>query len=902
MTTLTQLTCEHRIDPLGIDVMQPRLSWKLLSDRRGNRQIAYQVLAASTVAGLMDGQLWDSGRVESGQSLDVAYAGPALATGQRVYWLVRVWDAAGGVCESAPAWWEMGLLDPDDWRAQWIGAPFFGGPRTSSPPPYVRRPFTLRGPVASARLHATAIGLYECYLNDNRVGDDVFTPGWTDYGRRVQYQVYDVAALLKPGPNAFGAILGDGWGVGHIAWLGRQHYADRPRFLAQLVITYADGGREVIATDGAWRAMQGPTLESDMLMGESYDARRELNGWALPDYDDTAWWPVEVLPDGGAARVATNGPAIRRQGALAPVSIEPVPNLIRPRWIVDFGQNLVGWVRLKVSGNRGATVSLRFAEALNTDGTLYTANLRTARNIDHYTLKGDGEELWEPRFTFHGFRYVELAGLETAPTDETLTAIVIHSEMPAIGTFECSDPLINQLQHNIVWGQKGNFIDVPTDCPQRDERLGWTGDAQVFVRTAAFNRDVAGFFAKWTRDLEDAQAEQGSYPAVAPNAPAWRIGPDGGPAWADAGVICPWTMYLCYGDRRLLEKRYASMQRYVEFLARTSRDGLRCFADYAGSHGHGDWLALDGSPGREGGTSKELIGTAFYAHTSRLLAQIARILGRPEDAARYDAFGDEARAAFIGRYVNVDGTVKGGTQTAYVLALAFDLLPQDLRAAAATELARDVRARGDHLSTGFVGTPYINAVLSEAGHLDVAYALLKQTTWPSWLYSVTQGATTIWERWDGWTHDRGFQDPKMNSFNHYAYGAIGAWLYAVVAGIDLDPEQPGYRHIVMRPRPGGGLTHARAELESPYGLIRSAWSLTDDRFDWEVVVPVNSIATVTIPTCDPLQVTENGRALPESEGVMVVGADEGATLLRIGSGAYRFSSPLARSERGSEKP
>lgn len=891
MTTISHLTCEYRINPLGIDVRQPRLSWQRQSQRRGARQTAYQILVASTEAGLNNSLLWDSGKIESDQSVHVPYGGSSLASGQRTHWKVRVWDETGTATESSSAWWEMGLLERTDWEAQWIGAPFWGGPRTTSPAPYLRKEFTLHKPFITARLYATSIGFYECELNGIRVGDALLTPGWTDYFQRIQYQAYDVTELLRSGPNAFGAILGDGWGVGHIAWMGRQHYADRPQFLAQIVLTYSDGSQEIVTTDKNWKVTQGPILEADMLMGESYDARREMSDWSNPGFDDASWWPVEVFADRGAALVATNGPTIRRQEILRPVSIHTVPAL-RPRWVFDLGQNMVGWVRLIVRGEKGTTVTIRYAEALNPDGTLYTTNLRTARNTDHYTLKGGEEEIWEPRFTFHGFRYVELMGFPDTPTEETVTGIVVHSEIPSTGTFECSDPLINQLQHNILWGQKGNFVDVPTDCPQRDERLGWTGDAQVFIRTAAFNRNVAGFFTKWTRDLEDAQSSDGAYPKVVPDLPSWFIGKDGGPAWADAGVICPWTIYQCYGDLRLLEDRYASMQRFIEFLAQTSQNGLRCYVDYTGWRGHGDWLALDGSDGREGATSKELIGTAFFAYSARLTAKIAHILGKDEDMTRYEGLSEEAREAFVKRYVHADGTIEGGTQTSYVLALEFELLPPELRPLAAAELVRSIRGRDNHLSTGFVGTPYLNWVLSETGHLDTAYALLKQTTWPSWLYSVTQGATTIWERWDGWTHDKGFQDPKMNSFNHYAYGAIGAWIYAVIGGIDLDPDQPGYKHIIMRPRPGGGLTYATAELDSPYGTIRSAWTQESGRFDWKVTVPANSVATVYILANDAPDVTESGQALDRANGVTFLHMEAGFAVLRLTSGTYSFSSHL----------
>ncbi|MGZ9224662.1 MAG: family 78 glycoside hydrolase catalytic domain, partial [Anaerolineales bacterium] len=593
--------------------------------------------------------------------------------------------------------------------------------------------------------------------------------------------------------------------------------------------------------------------------------------------------------DNDAALVATNGPAAKRQEELRPVNIREIPDFVNQRWIFDLGQNMVGWVRLRVCGEKGTAVSIRYAEVLNPDGTLYTANLRTARNTDYYTLKGGEEEVWEPHFLFHGFRYVELLGFPGIPTEETVTGIVIHSDIPPTGTFECSDRLINQLQHNIVWGQKGNFVDVPTDCPQRDERLGWTGDAQVFIRTAAFNMNVAGFFTKWTRDLEDAQFPDGAYPAVAPNPSAWSIG-DGGPAWADAGVICPWTIYQCYRDTHLLEARYASMQRFIEFLSQTSQNGLRCYAEYAGWHGFGDWLALDGSDGREGGTSKELIGTAFFAYSSHLLARIAHILGKDEDAERYDKLSKQVREAFIKRFVLPDGTLKGGTQTSYVLALHFDLLPPDLRSTAVAELVRNIGQRDNHLSTGFVGTPYLNWVLSDAGHLDSAYALLKQTTWPSWLYSVTQGATTIWERWDGWTHDKGFQDQGMNSFNHYAYGAVGAWMYAVVGGIDLDPEQPGYRHIIMHPQPGGGLTYAKAGLYSMYGFIRSEWTLENNNFDWRITIPANTTATVYVPAKDVAHVTENGQPVENADKVTFLRMENGSAVFSVDSGAYTFSS------------
>jgi alpha-L-rhamnosidase len=863
------LRCEYRSNPLGIDSAPPRLSWQLAADQRGARQTAYQVRAAASPAHLAAGHplLWDSGQIESAECAHVPYAGPPLASRQRVWWQVRAWDATGAPGPySAPAWWEMGLLDRADWQAEWIGGALAGGPRTSIPAPYLRRAFTLEAAPTTARLYVTALGLYEFTINGQRVGEDELAPGWTDYAKRVRYQVYDVAGLLHPGENVLGAVLGDGWYCGHIAWFGRQKYGDRPKLLAQLETVAASGERATLATDAHWRAAYSPLLEADLIMGESYDARQERPGWDAPGFDDTRWQPAERFADPGLALQATHAALVRRQETLQPIA---APRKVGDgRWLFDFGQNLVGHVRLKVSGPAGTTVHLRHGEVLQADGLLYLTNLRSARQGDYYTLRGGGEEIYEPRFTFHGFRYVEVIREFGTAEPGTLEAIVLHSEMAPAGSFECSEPLLNQLQHNIQWGQKGNFLDVPTDCPQRDERLGWTGDAQVFARTAAFNRDVAGFFTKWLQDLSDAQASDGALPPVAPFIES-NLKRDGGPAWADAGTIVPWTMYEAYGDRRFLEAPYAAMVRFVDYLAASSQDLIRCYPGYAGFAGHGDWLSINAE------TPKDLIGTAFFAHSAGLLARAAAVLGKTEDAERYLDLHHAVRQAFIERYVTPGGLVAGQTQTAYVLALHFDLLPAELRPVVVEALVRDIEARGAHLSTGFVGASYLPHVLSEAGHLDLAYKLLYQSSWPSWLYPVLHGATTIWERWDGWTADKGFQDPGMNSFNHYAYGAIGDWLYRVVAGLQSDPEAPGYRHIILRPQPGGPLTWAKASYESPYGTIRSAWQRTAAGLEWQVTVPPNTTATAHVPAAPGEQVTLDGQAVA------------GATF-ELGAGSYAF--------------
>jgi alpha-L-rhamnosidase len=886
MLIIDNLTCEYRTNPLGIDVTSPRLGWKLKGDQPGLHQAAYRILAASDPSLLATGKadLWDSGRVESDASVHVVYGGPKPTSRQRIYWQVTVWDGSGASASSEPAWFEMGLLKRSEWKAKWIGASLRGGPRSMAPAPYLRKSFTLPDDVVSARLYVTALGLHECSLNGRPVSDDVFAPGWTDYHQRVQYNVYDVTTLLQAGDNTLGAVLGDGWAAGHVAWGHRQQYVDRPRLFAQLEVKTAAGATITVASDRTWKQWYGPLLHNDLLMGEAYDARLEMPGWDKPGFDDHRWLSVELFDDLGAALAATNGPPVRRIQELPPIADPTViSGFTATRYTFDLGQNMVGRVRFQGSAPAGTTITLRFAEVLDEKGEIYTDNLRTARATDIYTFKGDGMETWEPKFTSHGFRYVELSGYSGTVDRSTVTGIVLHSAMEPTGSFTCSDPLVNQLQQNIVWGQKGNFVDVPTDCPQRDERLGWTGDIQVFARTAAFNMDVAGFMTKWAQDVADSQSEQGCIPPVVPSVDT--LMEDGGPAWADAAIICPWTIYLCYGDKRILEQNYAVMTRFMDFLLATSPGSIRCAPDYEGWLGFGDWLSINAD------TPRDLIGTAFFAYDANLMAQIATVLGKTREAARYRKLFAEVKQAFGARYLvgarrseaktqaaidrtqvaEADAISRGNlkaveygpveskvfdtrylqpSQTAYVLALHFDLLPARLRPAATAELVADIERRGNHLSTGFVGSPYLPHVLSANGKLDVAYKLLAQTTWPSWLYPVTQGATTIWERWDGWTPENGFQDKGMNSFNHYAYGAIGAWLYSTVAGIEIDPAQPGYKHSILRPQPGGDLTCATARLQTLYGELVSDWNLENGRFHWEIVVPPNTTATAILPDGD----------------------------------------------------
>lgn len=888
------LRCERLINPLGIDDLPPRLSWRFCDTARGASQASYQLQWARDAAAFagFDNHphgVGDTGRVESDRCAWVDFPDRALRSRERITWRVRVWNAAGEASPwSQTAWFEMGLLERSEWSARWIAAPIVGGPYSIPPAAYLRRQFSLHRRMVTARLYVTALGLYEFEINGRKVSDYVFAPGRTEYARRVAYHVYDVGALLSPGENAMGAILGDGWYCGHLHSDPRQTYGDRPQLLAQLEVSFDDGSRTVIATDSGWRAGEGPIRSSDMLMGEDYDARMEQPGWSHPGFNASAWRPVlepEVPP---IALVAAKAPPMRPITTLTPVG-EPNVSPNRRRHLFDLGQNMVGRVRLRIrNAPPGRTIDLRHSEMLDRNGKPYTEALRTARATDHYTTAGRNEEVWEPAFTFHGFRYVEVRDYPGGnPSAEDVTGVVIHSDCEPTGTFECSDSLINRLQQNIVWSQRGNFLDIPTDCPQRDERLGWTGDAQVFVRTAAFNMDVSRFFAKWLADMADTQAlaGDGRIHSVVPGVKS--IKDEGGPAWADAAIICPWTIYRCYGDTRIIDQCWPMMDRFMGFLDATCPGRVRAGPENRW-RGYGDWLSIDAH------TPPDLIGTAFYAHDASLMAEMARVRGDSVAVDRYATLAAEVRAVWQARYLGSDGLLTAKTQTAAVLALQFDLLPDTIRPRVVDWLVGDIVARGMHLSTGFVGTPYINPVLTRFGRVDVAYALLHQKTFPSWLYPVTLGATTMWERWDGWTPERGFNDAGMNSYNHYAYGAVGQWLYASVAGIDLDPWVAGYRRSYIHPRPRhSGLEWARGSLETPVGRISTNWQMEpNNHFRLEVNIPANTSATVVLPCGDDgaACVRESGRAVTACDGVRAVAHDarNREVRLEVAGGDYVF--------------
>jgi len=895
---ITSLKTEYKSNPIGLETPSPRLFWKLEDERRNTVQTAYRIRCASSLAQLETEKnlLWDTGMVESDQSVHIEYHGPSLSSCQRVYWQVKVWANHGDESAwSEPAYWEMGLLNPGDWQAQWIASGVPEDVSDSAPSPFLRKNFTIEKEIASARVYASALGLYELSINGEKVGHEFFTPGWTAYQKRLQYQVFDVTNLLVRGENALGAILGDGWYRGYFVWQGNKNlYGEKIALMAQLKITYTDGSENVILSDGSWKSATGPILKSDIYNGETYDARLEIPAWDKPGFNDSAWVPVKTLTAPTASLVASEGSVVRITQVL-----HPIEKIITPKGelVFDMGQNMVGWIQFELKGNAGDLITIDHGEVLDQEGNFYNANLREAKAKDTYIFKGKTLETWRPRFTFHGFRYIRITGFNGEIDLENIEGQVLHSDMEKTGDFTCSDPLINQLQQNIDWGLRGNFLDIPTDCPQRDERLGWTGDAQVFASTAAFNRNTASFYTKWMKDLALEQKPDGSVPWVVPNVvkdgggTGWSDG-FGATGWADAAVVIPWEVYQAYGDIRILKNQYASMQAWVEYMI--GHTGDRYIFDF-GFH-FGDWLAFSeymsyhfNAPdyGYAGAyTEKELIATAYFYYSTTLMWKIATILGKNNDAERYAAILPKIKKAFQREFITETGRITSNSQTAYTLALSFGLYDETLHANGAQRLASDVKHFG-HLTTGFLGTPLLCKALSENGYADLAYMLLFNKRYPSWLYPITRGATTIWERWDCIKSDGSFQTVGMNSFNHYAFGAIGNWLYTQVAGLQTDQDQPGYKHIVIRPLLTDQLNFAEARHHSLYGEVLSRWEQGGNKVSVKIEIPVNVRATVFLYE-NAGSITESGIPLPNHPSVSVLKSDNAETIVAIGSGKYCF--------------
>jgi len=1054
------LRCEYRINPEGLDIRQPRLSWKLESNQRGQKQTAYQILAASSPENLSKdyGDLWDTGKVTSDETIHIEYSGRPLSSRMQIWWKVRVWDKDNMPSAwSEPATWTMGLLETQDWQAQWITAPqtaayvpprpphngfhsqmtnlpsvakwvfidlgqprrfdavrlfparpydwpdtpgflfplrfrievsqkadftdaqtvidnsaadvpspgtnapiyrfepvnaryvrlmvtrlrqrdannygfalaemqvlnadanlALGQPAKASdsienggwalskltdgelgtvksspaagalPAVLLRKTIRLENKPRRAKIYATALGVYEFRINGQRIGRQILAPEWTCYRKRIQYQVYDVTELITAGENALAAAVGEGWYAGRLMLVGPFPYGTQPSMLLQLEIERADGTRQIVATDNSWRTTtDGPIRSSGIYDGEMYDARLEMPGWDMPGFNDSNWSPALVKSRDDRRLVWQPNEPIEITDELSPVRLtEPQAGT----YIFDLGQNMVGWCRIRAHGKAGQTITIRHGEMLDDNGRLYTANLRGAPQVDRYIPRHDGEFTFEPHFTYHGFRFVELTGLALPPGLDAVVGRVFHSSAPETGTFACSDPYLNQLMRNIIWTQRANLMSTPNDCPQRDERFGWMGDIQAFAQTAMFNMDMAAFFTKFARDIRDDQADDGRFPDFAPHPGNPNKGFSGAPAWADAGIIVPWLAWVNYADRRLLAEHFDAACRWVEYIRQRNPDLIWVHGrnnDY-NDWLNGDWIKQAGWPDKGGSVPKDVFATAFFAHSAGLVSKMAEILKRDSEARKYAELSSQIKAAFNRRFVKTDGLIEGDTQGGYALALNFQLLPPEIEALAAQKLLEGIRRYQNHLSTGIQTTHRAMLELSRHGFNETAWQLLTNRSFPSWLYMIENGATTIWERWDGYVKGRGFQDPGMNSFNHWAFGAVGEWMWRHIGGMNPDAAHPGWKHFHVQPIPGGGVTWTQASYDSIRGRIISEWAFTNGVFNLRITIPPNTTATVTIPASTTDGITESGRPLAQAVGIKLLKQENTRAILAVESGHYDF--------------
>jgi len=884
------LLTEYLKNPVGIDITHPRFYWKLYSEQQNQVQTAYQILVASTPALLTEkkADMWNSGKIESANSIHVEYAGKALQSRDACWWTVRVWDKNGKPSKwSKQAYFEMGLLSPEDWKAEWIKTSI-NFDEYSYPSPMFRKEFYIGKNVRKARVYISSLGLYEMKINGKRVGDYLLTPGFTSYDYRNQYQVYDVTSMLNIGNNAIGIILGNGWYRNFN--LNRGNMAEKKlqdlMLIFQLEIVYDNGIKEIVCTDSDWKSATGPILMTSIYDGETYDARLDKEGWTSAEFNDNIWQGVEVVKRGKETLVATNNEPVRRIKEIKPVKVIYTPE---GDTVLDMGQNMVGWCRLRVNCPRGTTITLRHGEVLDKLGNFYTESLRTAKQTISYTCKGGGVEVYEPRFTFQGFRYVAVSGFPDNVMPEMVTGIVVHSDTESNGHFNSSDSLLNRLYSNISWVQRCNMVDVATDCPQRDERCGWGGDLQLFAPTAIYNRFMASFYTKWLKDLNVEQEANGFIPCTVP----FRMGPVFPvTGWSDAATIIPWLLYRRYGDTRILKEQYQRMKDWVEYMRRNSEKGER-FEWSQNIQYYGDWLAFksDGPRGRRYAgsyTDTDLLATLYFYHSTGIVQKSALVLGNEKDALEYLALQDKISNFFLREYVTSTGRISPNTQTAYALALSFGILKEDLTEAASNKLVENIRNVG-HITTGLMGTAEICHALSDHGLIEEAYRLLLCKDYPSWLFMVRMGGTTIWERWDSMRPDSTFQLPHMNSFNHPALGSIGNWLYTTVAGINTDPEIPGFKSIVIKPFPGGTLRSVEASYKSLYGNIRSEWKIEENRFKLTVEIPVNTTATIFLPSTGD-GVILNGKPLTKADKEEPKNLPYYFQIVEIGSGAYEFES------------
>jgi alpha-L-rhamnosidase len=912
------LKTEYKINPI-IEVKHPRLSWELTDVTRNQVQTAYQIIVSSSIenANKKIGDVWNSGKIESNQTNQIEFAGKELEKSKIYYWAVKAWDkSSNGASWSQIAKWETGLMGKQNWQAKWIGNDLTalgkGKVYHLPPSPYFRKQVNLKGEIKKARLYVTSLGLYEFYINGKRIGKDYFTPGWTDYNKRVYYQAYDVTSNLNMGENALGSLISEGWYAGYLGYsllvnnpVVKNFYGSVPLLKAQIEVEYTSGKKEIIVTDETWKSNHGAMVEADILNGETYDARLEFINWTKPGFKDIGWKNAQVYADkiDREIEIYPSNP-LQIFTELKAKSVNTKPN---GKYIFDLGQNFAGIVRLKIKGKAGDQIVLKYGEVLFPNGDLMTENLRMARATDTYILKGDPNgETYMPRFTYHGFQYVEVSGFKEKPNLDAITGIVLTSITPEVGSFVTDNKMINQLYHNIVWTQRSNYFDIPTDCPQRDERLGWTGDAQAYIKSATFNTDISAFFTKWLVDLNDAQRADFTYPIYAP-APNVRITDTYSPGWSEAGIICPYTIYKTYGDTRVIQKFWNNMEAYLQFLEKKSKGEYvfkeASFEDINPKGGFGDWLSV----GKK--TPPDMLATMYYGYVASMMAEMATAIGKTDDANKYELVFSKIKEAFLKHYTQADGKFKtnaeaygdgngyvdgemgftGNTQTAYANAIYMKMVNPNMLQNASDRLVELIKNNGGKLSTGFLGVKPLLPALSETGRTDEAYKLLLSTEYPSWGFEVINGANTIWERWNSYVKGKGFENNAgMNSFNHYAFGSINEWFFGNAAGIKVD--EAGYKTFIIKPEIAKeGISMVKANYNSINGKIVSSWKKEGDILILNIEVPVNTRANIFIPATELNQVTEGNNIVANNLIYKVKAIEDGYLNIEVGSGKYNFS-------------
>lgn len=893
---IINVTCENQKNPIAIDALLPVFCYKIYGDEKNILQKSYRICISSDIEKLKKSiyDIWDSKYVQS-DSFFINYKGLPLKSESEYFYKIFVKTNHGDI-ESDINTFETSFLNRNEFTASWIENASLENmmpPRTGryvegAPSPYFIKKFNINKKIKKAKVYISSLGMYKISLNGKAVTEDVLMPGWSEYNKILYYQTYDITKCLNNGENVIGVILGDGWYSGCVGLFGRGYYGSSRSLYCDISIIYDDGTKESVKTDNTWKTSSGPIIYSDIMLGEYYDATKEIENWDTVSFNDTEWNCAENKSDIYHTNFKGDfksqvSPPMRINEKIMPISVTKYKD---GKLIVDFAQNMVGWVRIKLKSLMGKKIVFRFGEMLNKDGTLYTENLRSARSTDIYICKGVDFEIFEPSFTFHGFRYMEIDGLDYIPAKDDIEGCVVYSSNKWIGSFECDNDMVNKLYKNILWGQKGNFLDVPTDCPQRDERLGWTGDTQVFVKSACCHSDSVNFYKKWMADVIFSQRLDGSYTDVVPYI---NIGgctnkhtdncDSGNPAWADAGIIVPYTVYLMFGNIGILKDSYASMQKFIEYYENTSVNYIR------GAVGYGDWLSINDD------TPRQVISTAFVAYSSKLMSKIASILHKKDDASYYEKLYQNVKNAFRLEFIDEKtGVILGDTQTAYVLALKMDLVDGSLKNTVAKNLKRKITNNGGNLSTGFVGVSYLLPMLSEIGSNDFAYSILLQETFPSWGYTVKNGATTIWERWNSYTTEDGFGDVGMNSFNHYSLGAIAEWFYQYMAGLMPDIDNPGFKKFIIKPHldPNGRIKYVKAEYDSINGFISNMWKTENSGLTMEFTVAPSTQATVYVPKIKDLLKKEDIK-ISDDANIRFLKEEECYFIYSCASGTYKIS-------------